>query len=109
MSRLKDLHALINSLSKSEKKSFRRFAAPTAKGESQLLVLFDALDVDEIFNQDQIHRTLKRKKIINNLPTLQRRLREQVLKSQRALYATFQLTPGCIMPWKKRPFCLISD
>lgn len=91
MSRLKDLHALINSLSKSEKKSFRRFAAPTAKGESQLLVLFDALDVDEIFNQDQIHRTLKRKKIINNLPTLQRRLREQVLKSQRALYATFSI------------------
>lgn len=91
MSRLQDLHALINALSTAEKRSFRRFVGPLKKGESQTLVLFDSLSNKEVFDEPLIQQELKKKKIKRNLPTLMGRLREQILKSQRVLYASHKI------------------
>lgn len=85
MSQLSELHELIQSLSKAEKRNFQRSGA--SYSGSQLMELFSILNRWPEFDEGEIMRDIETAGFQKNLPTLQRRLRRLLINSIRSLYS----------------------
>ena len=80
-----DLFHLIKSLSKSEKRHFKIFSSNgIAKKENNYVKLFDAIERQAIYDEDQL---IKKEKYIKQLPLLKSRLYEIILQSLNVLHA----------------------
>lgn len=84
MKGLGDLHRIIQSLNKSEKRSFRMFAG---KASTKVVLLFDLLEKQPVYQPKEINRLLRSQNLHVALSTQIGRLRTKLLKSQRALYS----------------------
>jgi len=77
-----DLFRLIKSLNKSEKGYFKKFASKNAAGSKQnYLVLFDAVDKMDAYDEDILRKKLKNESFINQLPVYKVYLFNLILKS----------------------------
>lgn len=86
LSRLEETHALIHSLSKSEKRYFHRFAAMNAGATgSHYLDLFSILADQVLFDEKKIKKEIALPGLRDNLPSIQHKLQRLVLKSMRVL------------------------
>ncbi|MBE2217914.1 MAG: hypothetical protein IAE90_06925 [Ignavibacteria bacterium] len=77
-----DLFRLIKSLNKSEKGYFKKFAAKNASGSRQnYLVLFDAVDSMEVYDEEKLKKKLKNESFTKQLPVYKVYLFNHILKA----------------------------
>ena len=79
-----DLHRLIKSLSKSEKRYFKIYASQYAKSKSNYLRLFDAIDRQEDYDEAALKKRFRNEKFIRHLSSEKSYLFQMVMKSLRA-------------------------
>jgi hypothetical protein len=78
-----DLYKLIKSLTKSEKRYFKIYAASHTKKESNnYLLLFDAIDRQEIYNEEKLKRKFRSHTFGKNLAKTKYLLCELIIKMQ---------------------------
>ena len=83
-----DLFRLIKSLTKSEKGYFKKFAAKNTAGSKQnYLVLFDAIDDMETYDEDLLRKKLKNEQFLKQLAVYKVYLFNLILKALH-LYGT---------------------
>jgi hypothetical protein len=86
-----DLYRLIKSLNKSEKGYFKKFAAKNEVGSKQnYIVLFDAIDRMEEYDEERLRVSLKKESFIKQLPVYKVYLFNLILKSL-SLYGAFEI------------------
>lgn len=83
MSKKGNLFLLIKSLSAGEKRYFRQFAHAFGKPDANYLLLFDALDKQDQFDEGAIRTQFEGRKFLNQLHVLKIYLKELILKSLR--------------------------
>lgn len=78
-----DLFRLIKSLNKPEKGFFKKYAAKNAagSGKQNYLVLFDAIDKMEEYDEDKLRKQLKNESFLKQLPVYKVYLFNLILKS----------------------------
>lgn len=77
-----DLFRLIKALNKSEKGFFKKFAAKNAAGSRQnYIVLFDAIDSLESYDEELLKKNLRKQSFIKQLPVYKNYLFNLILKS----------------------------
>lgn len=77
-----DLFRLIKTLNKSEKGYFKKFAAKNASGSRQnYIILFDAIDSLEEYDEEKLRKKLKNAPFLNQLPVYKVYLFNLILKS----------------------------
>lgn len=77
-----DLFRLIKSLTKSEKGYFKKFAARNTPGEkNNYVVLFDAVEKMESYDEDELRTKLEKTSFISQLPVYKNYLFNLILKS----------------------------
>lgn len=76
-----DLFLLIKSLSKAEKRYFKVFATGGDDADKSYMQLFDVLNEMEEYNEQEVKKILKGKRIANNLHVAKKYLFELILKS----------------------------
>lgn len=84
-----DLFQLIKSLDQSEKRYFKVFATMHIKGsdENKYVMLFDAIDKQTEYNEDEIRKHFKKEKFLNQLHVAKNYLYNNILKSLRLFHA----------------------
>lgn len=83
-----NLFQLIKSLSKTEKRYFKRFASIHIKGNSNNYIrLFDAIDKQKEYNEAKILKLFKEEKFIKHLSSEKVYLFNQILRSLRNFYS----------------------
>lgn len=82
---MNDLHRLIKSMSKSEKRYFRLFASSFSNENSEYLKLFSEIDLMEEYDEQRLKKKLK----IKHLSVAKKYLKDVILKALR-LYNTEQ-------------------
>lgn len=81
-----NLFLLIKSLSKSEKRYFRIYAGMTGR-DSNYLLLFNAIDKQEQYDEEEIRKKLKGKKFLSQLHVIKIYLTELILKALKNYYS----------------------
>lgn len=77
-----DLFRLIKALNKSEKGFFKKFAAKNAAGSKQnYIILFDAIDSLDTYDEELLKKSLKKQSFIKQLPVYKNYLFNLILKS----------------------------
>ena len=84
----KDLHRIIKSLSKAEKRHFKMCVNSVHKNENNYTILFDAIDAQEEYNENKLLRKLKKHPFSKQISRTKYLLYEQILKVLRQLYST---------------------
>lgn len=83
-----NLHRLIKSLSKPEKRYFKVFSSRHVIGENNnYLILFDAIDKQEEYNEEKLLKKFKDKTFINRFSISKNRLYAAILKSLDAFHS----------------------
>lgn len=83
-----DLHTLIRSLSKSEKRHFKMCVNSVHKNENNYTILFDAIDVQKEYNEIKLLKKLKQHPFSKQISRTKYLLYEQILKVLRQLYSS---------------------
>lgn len=86
MVKKEELHVLIRSLTKSEKRYFQLFCSRESSGNNYLK-LFEAIDKQLRYNQNEIKRQFENEKFILQLHVTKNYLRKLILKSLRNFHA----------------------
>src|SRR3990172_9944564 len=82
------LHKLIHSLSKSEKRHFKLFSSRHTSAEDNKYVrLFDLIEEQKEFDEELLYKKLKEDPILNNFSIAKNRLYESVLRSLDVFHA----------------------
>lgn len=84
----KDLHSIIKSLSKAEKRHFKLCVNSVHKNENNYTILFDAIDAQEEYNENKLLRKLKEYPFSKQISRTKYLLYEQILKVLRQFYST---------------------
>ncbi|MFK8007725.1 MAG: hypothetical protein AB8H03_15210 [Saprospiraceae bacterium] len=84
----KDLHRIIKSLSKAEKRHFKMCVNSVHKNENNYTILFDAIDRQEEYNENKLLRKLKKHPFSKQISRTKYLLYEQILKVLRQLYSS---------------------
>jgi hypothetical protein len=84
----RDLHSIIKSLSKSEKRHFKMCVNSVHKNENNYTILFDAIDAQDEYNELKLLRKLKKHTFTKQISRTKYLLYEQILKVLRQLYST---------------------
>lgn len=84
-----DLFQLIKSLDQSEKRYFKVFATMHIKGSdnNKYVSLFDAIDKQEVYDEDIIRKQFKNEKFLNQLHVAKNYLYNTILKSLRLYHS----------------------
>jgi hypothetical protein len=83
-----DLHRLIHTLSKTEKRNFKLYASKyDSQGKSNYIKLFDAIEKQEQYDEEQVKKLFSREKFIKHLPSEKNYLYNLLLESLQALHA----------------------
>jgi len=88
MKRPNDLHLIIKSLTKSEKRHFKMVVSGGSKLENNYTILFDAIDAQEEYDEVKLSRKLKKHPFSQQISRTKYLLYEQILKVLRQLYNT---------------------
>lgn len=83
----RDLHSIIKSLSKSEKRHFKMCVNSVHKNENNYTILFDAIDSQEEYNEIKLLRKLEKYTFSKQISRTKYLLYEQILKVLRQLYS----------------------
>lgn len=86
MVKKEELHQLIKSLSKSERRYFKLFSTRESSGGNYLR-LFNAIDQQDVYNESAIKELFKDEKFIIQLHVTKNYLRNLILKSLRSYHA----------------------
>lgn len=86
MNRNEDIHLLIGSLSKAEKKFFKLFSAYQS-GEKNYIRLFDAIDAQKNYNEEKIKQKFEGETFITHLPSEKIYLQKMLLKALRSFHS----------------------
>ncbi len=86
MQKKKQLFYLIKSMSKAEKRYFKLFAS-TTNGENNYLLLFDAIDKQTHFDEQEIRNQFAGHKFIKQLHVTKNYLNQLILKSLRSYHS----------------------
>lgn len=81
-----ELHDLIKSLSKSEKRFFKLHSA-LQSGDKNYLRLFDAVDKQKVYDEETIKKQFAKETFIKHLPSEKNHLYKLILKALRAYHA----------------------
>lgn len=81
-----ELHSLIKSLTKSEKRFFKLNSSLQA-GDKNYLKIFDFIEKQKKYNEDELKANFKDEVFINHLPSEKNHLYRLILKSLRAYYS----------------------
>lgn len=81
-----ELHDLISSLTKSEKRFFKLHSA-LQSGDKNYLRLFDAVDKQDAYDEEDIKRQFAGERFIRHLPSEKNHLYKLILKALRAYHA----------------------
>lgn len=81
-----ELHDLIKSLTKSEKRFFKLHSA-LQSGEKNYLRIFDALDRQRVYDEEAIKKTFAKETFIKHFPSEKNHLYKLILKALRAYHA----------------------
>jgi tetratricopeptide (TPR) repeat protein len=81
-----ELFDLIKSLSKSEKRFFK-LSSSLQSGEKNYLKIFDFIDKQGEYNEDELKETFKKERFINHLPSEKNHLYKLILKSLRGFHS----------------------
>lgn len=81
-----ELHDLIKSLTKSEKRFFKLHSA-LQSGPKNYLKLFEAIDRQEVYDEDLIKKQFARERFIKHLPSEKNHLYKLILKALRAFHS----------------------
>jgi hypothetical protein len=82
-----ELHQLIKSMSMSEKRHFKLFSSGHINGDSKnYLRLFDAIDRQENYNEEEIKTTFEKETFIRHLPSEKNYLYSNLLESLNAFH-----------------------
>ena len=84
----KDLHSMIKSLSKSEKRHFKMCVNSVHKNENNYTILFDAIDAQGVYNEKKLLHKLRKHPFSKQISRTKYLLYEQILKVLRQLYST---------------------
>lgn len=84
----RDLHRIIKSLSKAEKRHFKMCVNSVHKNENNYTILFDAIDRQEEYNESKLLRKLKQHPFSKQISRTKYLLYEQILKVLRQLYSS---------------------
>lgn len=84
----RDLHRLIKSLTKSEKRHFKMCVNSVHKPENNYTILFDAIDSQATYDEIKLLRKLKKYPFSKQISRTKYLLYEQVLKVLRQLYSS---------------------
>ncbi len=80
-----ELFELIKSLTKSEKRFFK-LSSSLQSGDKNYLRIFDAIDKQEVYDEDEIRKQFRKENFIKHLPSEKNHLYKLILKSLRAYY-----------------------
>ena len=86
-----ELFKLIKSLSKSEKRFFK-LSSSLQSGDKNYLKLFDAIEVQNEYDEESIKRSFKKETFIKHLPSEKNHLYKLVLKSLRSYHADISMS-----------------
>lgn len=81
-----ELFKLVKSLSKSEKRFFK-MSSSLQSGEKNYLKIFDLIEKQNQYDEDEIKRVFKRETFIKHLPSEKNHLYKLILKSLRSFYS----------------------
>jgi tetratricopeptide (TPR) repeat protein len=81
-----ELHDLISSLTKSEKRFFKLHSA-LQSGDKNYLRIFDAIDKQPVYDEEALKKQFAKETFIKHLPSEKNHLYKLVLKSLRAFHA----------------------
>lgn len=82
------LHQLIKSLTKAEKRYFKLYSSRHTIGEkNNYQIIFDAIDKQSVYDEDAILRKFKKEAFVNKFSITKNRLYETILKSLDAFHA----------------------
>jgi tetratricopeptide (TPR) repeat protein len=81
-----ELHDLIKSLTKSEKRFFKLHSALQA-GDKNYLRIFDAIDKQKVYDEDALKRQFAKEVFVKHLPSEKNHLYKLILKALRAYHA----------------------
>jgi hypothetical protein len=83
-----DLFDLIKSLTKSEKRYFKLYASKHVKGTGNCVKLFDAIDIQERYDEPAIRQRFRRERFVKQLPVQKNYLYDLILRSLRAFHSS---------------------
>ena len=83
-----DLFDLIKSMTKSEKRYFKLYAAKHVKGTGNCTRLFDAIDGQEQYSEADIRRRFSKERFVRQLPVQKNYLYDLILRSLRAFHSS---------------------
>ncbi|MEO6882473.1 MAG: hypothetical protein ABI199_00460 [Bacteroidia bacterium] len=86
-----ELFQLIKSMSKSEKRFFKLMSS-LQTGAKNYVRLFDAIELQETYNEAAIRKELKRETFIKHLPSEKNHLHKLIMKSLRAYHANISMS-----------------
>ena len=81
-----ELHDLIRSLTKSEKRFFKLHSS-LQSGDKNYLRIFDAIDRQKVYDEDDLKKQFAKETFIKHLPSEKNHLYKLILKSLRAYHA----------------------
>ncbi|MBP7514494.1 MAG: hypothetical protein KA791_08105 [Flavobacteriales bacterium] len=81
-----ELHDLIKSLTKSEKRFFKLHSA-LQSGPKNYLRMFEAIDRQKVYDEDEIKKTFAKETFIKHLPSEKNHLYKLIMKALRAYHA----------------------
>lgn len=81
-----ELHDLVKSLTKSEKRFFKLHSA-LQSGEKNYLRIFDAVDKQKVYDEEALKKTFAKETFIKHLPSEKNHLYKLILKALRAYHA----------------------
>ena len=81
-----ELHDLIKSLSKSEKRYFKLISS-LQSGDKNYIRLFDYLEQQEVYDEEAVKKEFKKEIFIRHLPSEKNHLYSLILKSLRSFHA----------------------
>lgn len=81
-----ELFKLVKSLSKSEKRFFK-MSSSLQSGDKNYLKIFDLIEKQEEYNEEEIKKTFKNEVFIKHLPSEKNHLYKLILKSLRSFYS----------------------
>lgn len=81
-----ELFRLIKSMTKSEKRFFK-LSSSLQSGEKNYLKIFDFIDTQDSYNEEELKHEFRKEKFINHLPSEKNHLYKLILKSLRSFHA----------------------
>ena len=83
-----DLHTIIKSLTKSEKRLFKLQVSGSQKSENNYTILFDAIDAQTVYNEQKLLQKLSKHNFSKQISRTKFLLYEQILKVLRQFYSS---------------------